>query len=95
MNFLRAIVKGYNFLVTADIKDIVNSLRPSFDGTSDILIQKSVESYVEIDAWNNSPVMTEVSYNNLIKVMKNAGKITQDIPFETIVDNSLALEILK
>jgi NitT/TauT family transport system substrate-binding protein len=95
MNFLRAIVKGYNFLVTAEMKDIVNALRPSFDGTSDSLIQKSIESYVEIDAWNSSPVMTEVSYNNLIKVMKNAGKLSKEIPFETIVDNSLALEILK
>ena len=94
-NFLRAIVKGYNFLVTADIEDIVEALRPSFDGTSDELIQKSIESYVAIDAWNNSPVMTEVAYNNLIKVMKNAGKLSTDVPFSTIVDNSLALEILK
>ncbi|MBE5757754.1 MAG: ABC transporter substrate-binding protein [Clostridiales bacterium] len=94
-NFLRAIVKGYNFLVTAEMSDIVSALRPSFDGTSDALIQKSIEHYVAIDAWNNSPVMTEVAYNNLIKVMKNAGKLTNDVPFSKIVDNSLALEILK
>ena len=77
------------------MEDIVEALRPSFDGTSDELIQKSIESYVAIDAWNNSPVMTEVAYNNLIKVMKNAGKLSTDVPFSTIVDNSLALEILK
>ena len=39
--------------------------------------------------------MTEVAYNNLIKVMKNAGKLSTDVAFEKIVDNSLALEILK
>ena len=82
-------------MVTADMEDIVDALRPSFDGTSDELIEKSVASYVAIDAWNNSPVMTEVAYNNLIKVMKNAGKLTKDIPFASIVDNSLALSILK
>ena len=40
-NFLKAIMKGYNYLVTADIEDIVDALRPSFDGTSDELIKKS------------------------------------------------------
>lgn len=94
-NFLRAIQKGYNFLVTAPMNEIVDALRPSFDGTSDALIENSIKNYVSIDAWNSTPVMTEVAYNNLIKVMKNSGTLDKDIPFSTIVDNSLALEILK
>jgi len=94
-NFLKAIVKGYNYLVTADINDIVDALRPSFDGTSDALIKKSIEAYVQIDAWNSTPVMSEVAYNNLIKVMKNADKLTTDVAFEKVVDNSIALEVLK
>ena len=94
-NFLRAIMKGYNYLVTADINDIVDALRPSFDGTSDELIKKSVEAYIAIDSWNSTPVMSEVAYNNLIKIMKNAGKLTETVPFSNVVDNSYALEILK
>lgn len=93
-NFLRAIIKGYNFLVTANINDIVDALRPSFDGTSDADIKKSIESYVAIDAWASSPVMSEVSYNNLIKIIKNAGKLDNNVSFSTVVDNSIALEVL-
>lgn len=94
-NFLRAIMKGYNYLISADINDVVNALKPSFDGTSDELIKKSVEAYIAIDSWNSTPIMSEVAYNNLIKIIKNAGKLTETVPFASVVDNSYAQEILK
>lgn len=94
-NFLKAIIRAYNFLVSANINDIVDSLRPSFDGTSDELIKQSIQSYIAIDAWASSPIMTEVAYNNLIKVLKSSGTLTQDISYSNIVDNSIAVEVLK
>ena len=94
-NFLKAIVKAYNFLVSANIDDIVDSLRPSFDGTSDLLIKQSIQSYIAIDAWSSSPIMTEVAYNNLIKVLKNSETLTADIAYNTIVDNSIATLVLQ
>ena len=94
-NFLKAIIRGYNYLVSAEINDIVNALRPSFDGTSDELLKKSIEAYIEIDSWARTPVMSKVAYDNLIKIMKNAGKLTTDVAFESVVDNSLAQEVLK
>ena len=94
-NFLKAIVKAYNYLVSANIDDIVASLRPSFDGTSDALIKQSIQSYIAIDAWSSSPIMTEVAYNNLIKVLKSSGTLDKDIEYTTIVDNSIATSVLQ
>lgn len=94
-NFLRAIMKGYNYLISAEIDDIVKALKPSFDGTSDELIKKSIQAYIAIDSWNSTPIMSEVAYNNLIKIMQNAGKLTEAVPFASVVDNSYATEILK
>lgn len=93
-NFLRAIMKGYNFLVTANIDDVVAALKPSFEGSSDASIKNSIQKYINIDAWNATPVMSEVAYNNLIKIMKNAGSLTTDVEFSKVVDNSYALAIL-
>lgn len=93
-NFLRAIMKGYNFLMTAEIDDIVSALEPSFSGTSKESIKNSIQKYIAIDSWNSTPVMTEVAYNNLIKIMKNAGSLTTDVPFASVVNNSYALSIL-
>ena len=93
-NFLKAIIKGYNFLVSASIDDIVSALTPSFDGTSEQSIKNSIQKYIAIDSWNSTPVMSEVAYNNLIKIMKNAGSLTTDVPFASVVDNSYALSVL-
>ncbi|MGN0960615.1 MAG: ABC transporter substrate-binding protein [Christensenellales bacterium] len=93
-NFLKAIMKGYNYLMSSTTEDIINALRPSFDGTSDELLRKSIEAYIEIDSWARTPVMSKVAYDNLIKIMQNAGKITETIPFENVVDNSYAQSIL-
>ena len=94
-NFLKAIVKAHNYLVSANIDSIIASLRPSFDGTSDILIKQSIQNYIAIDAWSSSPIMTEVAYNNLIKVLKSSGTLDTDIAYSTIVDNSIATTVLQ
>ena len=72
---------------------LVEQLIP-FEGTSEASIKNSIQKYIAIDAWNSTPVMTEVAYNNLIKIMKNAGSLTNDVPFSSVVDNSYALAIL-
>lgn len=93
-NFLKAIIRGYNYMMSASIDEIVNALKPSFDGTSDELLKKSVEAYIEIDSWARTPVMSKVAYDNLIRIMKNAGKLENDVAFEKVVDNTIAQEVL-
>jgi len=94
-DFLRAIIKGYNFLVSASIDEVVDALRPSFDGTTDEMLKTSIQAYKDIDSWSRTPVMSKVAYDNLIKIIKNAGKLSSDVPFEDVVDNSLAEEVLR
>lgn len=94
-NFLRAIIKGYNYLVSSEIDDIVKALKPSFDGTSDELLKKSIQAYIDIDSWARTPVMSKVAYDNLIKIMMNAGKLDSTVDFNKVVDNSIAQEVLK
>ena len=89
-NFLKAVIKGYRFLTSADIESVVDALLPSFNGTDRNIIKKSIQSYLSIDAWVSTPVMNESSYNKLIDVMQSAGELTQDIPFSTVVDNTYA-----
>lgn len=93
-NFLRAIMKGYNYLMSADIDDIVAVLKPSFDGTTDSMLRTSIEAYMEIDSWARTPVMSKVAYDNLIRIIMNAGKLDEAVPFEDVVDNSYAQSIL-
>ncbi|MCL2540187.1 MAG: ABC transporter substrate-binding protein [Firmicutes bacterium] len=93
--FLRAVLKGYNYLVTADINDIVAALKPHFVGISDNSIKNSILSYVAIDAWCDTPVMKPEALDRLQDIMIAAGEITQKLPFATVVDNSIAMELMK
>lgn len=92
--FLRAVMKAYNYIVTEDINNVVDALMPSFDSSTKDSIKQCVESYINIDAWMNTPVMSESSYNRLTTIMTQAGELTTTVSFDTIVDNSIAQEVI-
>ncbi len=91
--FLRAVLKAYNFIMTANINDVVSALIPSFDTSTKESIKTCIENYKDIDAWVSNPAMTESAYNRLTTIMSNAGELTENIPFSTIVDNTIANEV--
>lgn len=93
-NFLKAIKKAYNFIMTSDIEAVVDSLRPSFNTSSDESIRASIESYKSIDAWCSSPVMTEASYNRLLDMLDNAGELTTRVEYSKVVNNTIANKIV-
>lgn len=94
--FLKCIIKAYNFIVTADIEDVVDSLMPSFDGSSRNSIKNAVLNYIAIDAWMDTPVMLESSFNRLQDVMQGAGELEEQnrVDFTNIVDNTFAQRVL-
>jgi NitT/TauT family transport system substrate-binding protein len=92
--FLRAIMKGYNYLMSASVNDVVASLRASFDGTSDELLTISINAYKQIDAWSRTPVMSQVAYDNLMDIIIDAGTLTNTVAFSSVVDNTYAQSIL-
>lgn len=92
--FLRAVMKGYEYLTTADIDDVVESIYPSFSDTDKDDIKSSLQRYISIDAWMSTPVMQESSYARLHTILKNSNLIDNDVPFASLVDNSYAEAIL-
>lgn len=93
-SFLAAVYKGYVFMDENDSETVANALAPSFTGTSVQSLIYAVESYLAIDAWNPTPVMTEAAFNRLQDIMINAGELTNKVAFSAIVDNSIAKEVI-
>ena len=91
--FLTAFMRGYEYLMTAEINDVVDSLMPSFTGSTRTSIQSAVESYKSIDAWVDNPAMKESAYNNLLDIISSAGELTERVPFSTVVDNTIANKV--
>ena len=91
--FLTAVVKGHDFLMTAEIEKVVDALMPSFSGSTRTSIKNAIISYKQIDAWVDSPAMKESAYNNLCNVIKTAGELKTDVAFNKVVDNTIANKV--
>ena len=92
--FLKAVMKGYNYLVSANIDDVVNALAPSFADSDKAIIKSSLTNYIEADAWVSTPVMTQSSFDRLIAIMSASDTLTTPVQFNQIVDNSYAQKVM-
>lgn len=92
--FLAAVYKGYVYMNENDSTTVAKALAPSFDGTSETSLVYAVESYLKIDAWNATPVMTEAAFDRLQEIMIKAGELKEKVKFSAIVDNSIAKEVV-
>lgn len=88
--FMKALKKGYNFLINATDAQTLTSLKPSFTTTSDTLILASVKNYIRIGAYASSFELKESSWNNMLDIIENAGELTNRVSHKDAVDNSFA-----
>lgn len=89
-NFLRAVVRGYEYIRDNDAMTVARALQPSFAGTSAESIAIALESYLAIDAWCSTPVMSEAAFTLLQDIMENAGELSSRADYNAAVDNSIA-----
>lgn len=93
--FLRAVVRGYNYLMNATDDQIYEALAPSFSTSTKTSIVTSVKTYKRIDAWMSTPVMQESAYNRLLAIMTNAGELDTTVKFDKVVNNSYANKVMQ
>ena len=89
-DFLRAVIRGYNYIQENDPETIAKALEKSFSGSPLSSIAAAVENYRSIDAWCHSPVMKEESFTLLQDVMENAGELSARADYAAAVDNTIA-----
>ncbi len=90
--FLRAVVKGYEFIKNNSPEDVAPALQPHFASTTLKGIADSVKRYLEIGAWSETPVMEEESFERLQDIMSNAGELDVRADFSKVVYNDIALK---
>ncbi len=89
-DFVNALYKGQIWVKEHSAKEIAEAIAPSFPDSDIELITKVVENYKQIDAWKNDPVCKESDFNQLIKVITDAGITVENPDYDKIVDNSFA-----
>ena len=93
--FTRAIYKGQIWVKSHTAREIAEKIQEFFPSTSVESLEKSVQAYKDIDAWNDTPVLKEESFNLLQDVMTSAGELQKKAPYDKIVNNEYANEAIK
>ena len=88
--FTDAIYKGEQWVKNHSSQEIAEAVQSFFPDTDIDLLATAIQSYKDIDAWNDTPILKEEAFNRLQEVMNMAGELDQKAPYEKIVNNKYA-----
>ncbi len=93
--FTNAIYKGQVWVKEHTAREIAELIQEFFPDTELDMLEKSIQSYKDIDAWNETPVLKKEAFDKLQTVMQEAGELTEKAPYEIIVNNEFAEKAIK
>lgn len=93
--FTRAIYKGEVWVKEHTSREIAEKIQEFFPDTSIESLEKSIQSYKDIDAWCDTPILKRESFELLQKVMEEAGELKEKAPYDKIVNNSFAEKVIQ
>ena len=85
--FTDAIAKGEKWVKENSSEEIAKTVQNFFPNTDLELLTSAIQRYKDIDAWNETPVLKEESFNRLQEVMTQAGELSQKAPYNDIINN--------
>lgn len=92
--FTNAIYKGEKWVKENSAEDVAKAVQSFFPDTSLELLTKVIQNYKDIDAWNDTPVLKEESFNRLQEVMTMAGELDKKVPYSELVNNDFAEKVI-
>lgn len=88
--FTNAIYKGEQWVKNHSSSEIAEVIKGFFPDTNLEMLTTAIQSYMNIDAWKDNPILEEKSFNLLQTVMKEAGELEKEGDYNKIVNNSYA-----
>ena len=94
-DFTNAIYEGQVWVKEHSAKEIAESIQSFFPDTELEMLEAAVQSYKDIDAWSDTPVLKEEAFNRLQEVMTMAGELEKQAPYDKVINNKYAEESIK
>lgn len=91
--FIKAVAKGQEWVKTHTPEEIAQAIAPQFPDADVELLTAVAINYQSIGAWCETPVMHEDDFTRLQDIIEGAGELSARVPFEAIVDNTIALAV--
>ena len=94
-NFTDAVYKGQVWVKEHTAEEIATVIQDFFPDTSIEMLTEAIQTYKDIDAWNETPVLEEESFNRLQEVMTLAGELENPAPYDKVVNNMYAFKSIE
>lgn len=88
--FMHALKKAHEYMSTHTEREVAEVIVKQFPSTTINSIETSIKSYKNINAWKTDLQATETGFTRLQNIMENANELSSRVPFDKIVDNSIA-----
>lgn len=88
--FTNAIYEGQKWVKEHTAREIAESVQEFFPGTDLETLEAAIQSYKDIDAWNDTPILTQESFERLEEVMIEAGELEKQVPYDKLINNTYA-----
>ena len=95
--FTNAIYKGQQWVKEHTSDEVAESIVSYFPGTDEVVIAQVIDNYKSIDAYSETPVVSEDGLNRLMDIIQGYdSSLIQTRPdFDTIVNNDFANKAIK
>ncbi len=93
--FTDAVYQGQKWVKEHSAREIAEEVKSFFPDTEVEMLETAIQSYKDIDAWNDTPILTEESFERLEEVMIEAGELDDKVPYDKIVNNTYAENSIK
>src|SRR5699024_2494442 len=92
--FTRAIYRAQKWVAETDSSEIAEVVAPFFEDTEIDILAASIERYKEQGSFAPNPIFKENGWNQLKEMMEEAGELPEDVPFDELVDNTFAEDVI-
>ncbi|GAQ16276.1 ABC transporter, substrate-binding protein [Oceanobacillus picturae] len=92
--FTRAVYKAQQWVEENSAEEIASVIQPYFEDTELDLLASSIERYKGQQSFATNPILDKEEWDNLKAIMEEAGELPADIPYEDLVNTTIAEEII-
>lgn len=93
--FTDALYRGQIWVDSHTPEEVAEAIKESFPDTDMEILVAVAKRYKEIDAWAKNPILGEDAFGLLQEVMKEAGELKQEAPYDKVVTKEFAQKAME
>ncbi|SFJ42528.1 ABC transporter substrate-binding protein [Thermoflavimicrobium dichotomicum] len=93
--FVRALYQAQKWVQSHSTDEIVDAVTPHFKDIDRSILTSVIERYKSQASWAPDPFIDEKEYNHLLEIMKQAGELPKEVPYQQIVDTNISQRVIR